>query len=314
LTKLGLAAFWETPPSLRGPLPHLEKQQTFNLLVGGSNPPRLTNPNYQSPDPSRQPTDLLTHFIESRRQGTSQRTIQFYRTFLTPFLSKYPLTSEGVRSFLSGLKCGNTKHTYYRAIHALCNWAVKEGYLVDNPIKNVEVPKIKKIVLPSLTNEQVDYLIEQADTLRNKVIISLFADSGMRLSELTSIKVSQIDWENCLITIWGKGGKQRKAPFTERTARLLGEYVCKNGSEDNIWHLSTWGIISVLRRLEEKTGLPCNPHTFRRTFASNLHRAGLDVEHIMRLGGWESLDMVLRYTKSVKFEESLRLYRGLERI
>ncbi len=45
---------------------------------------------------------------------------------------------------------------------------------------------------------------------------------------------------------------------------------------------------------------------------SNLHRAGLDVEHIMRLGGWESLDMVLRYTRSVKFEESLRLYRGME--
>jgi len=51
---------------------------------------------------------------------------------------------------------------------------------------------------------------------------------------------------------------------------------------------------------------------FPRTFASNLHRAGLDVEHIMRLGGWESLDMVVRCTRSVKFEESLKLYRELE--
>ena len=57
----------------------------------------------------------------------------------------------------------------------------------------------------------------------------------------------------------------------------------------------------------------CNQHTFRRTFASNLYRAGLDVEYIMRLGGWESLDMMLRYTRSVKFEESLRLYREMER-
>ncbi len=46
-------------------------------------------------------------------------------------------------------------------------------------------------------------------------------------------------------------------------------------------------------------------------FASNLHRAGLDVEHIMRLGGWESLDMVLRYTRSVKFEESLKIYKSM---
>jgi len=65
----------------------------------------------------------------------------------------------------------------------------------------------------------------------------------------------------------------------------------------------------VLRRLEQRTGLPCNPHTFRRVFASNLHRRGLDVEHIMCLGGWESLDMVLRYTKSARFEENLRLYQ-----
>lgn len=67
----------------------------------------------------------------------------------------------------------------------------------------------------------------------------------------------------------------------------------------------------MLLELAKKTGLPCNPHTFRRTFASNLHRSGLDVEHIMRLGGWESLDMVLRYTRSVKFEDSLKLYESI---
>lgn len=50
----------------------------------------------------------------------------------------------------------------------------------------------------------------------------------------------------------------------------------------------------------------------RRTFASNLHRAGLDVKHIMRLGDWESLDMVLRYTRSVKFEERLKLYQAIK--
>jgi site-specific recombinase XerD len=68
----------------------------------------------------------------------------------------------------------------------------------------------------------------------------------------------------------------------------------------------------MLYRLQAKTGLNCNSHTFRRTFASNLHRAGLDVEHIMRLGGWESLDMVLSYTRSVRFEESLRLYQAIQ--
>ncbi|TEU04525.1 MAG: site-specific integrase [Dehalococcoidia bacterium] len=67
----------------------------------------------------------------------------------------------------------------------------------------------------------------------------------------------------------------------------------------------------MLTRLGQRTGLPCNPHTFRRTFASNLHRSGIDIEHIMRLGGWESLDMVFRYTRSVKFEDSLKHYQAL---
>jgi site-specific recombinase XerD len=71
------------------------------------------------------------------------------------------------------------------------------------------------------------------------------------------------------------------------------------------------GIEIMLQRLGNQTGLICNPHTFRRTFASNLHRAGIDVEHIMRLGGWSSLDMVLTYTKSVKFEDSLKIYQQL---
>ena len=82
------------------------------------------------------------------------------------------------------------------------------------------------------------------------------------------------------------------------------------------WHHERFGVHychPTPDRLQERTGLNCNPRTFRRTFASNLHRAGPDVEHIMRLGGWESLDMVLRYTRSVRFEESLRLYRGMER-
>ena len=72
------------------------------------------------------------------------------------------------------------------------------------------------------------------------------------------------------------------------------------------------GIQIMLYRLPAKTGRTIIHIHSRRTFASNLHRAGLDVEHIMRLGGWESLDMVLRYTRSVRFEKSLRLYRGME--
>lgn len=67
----------------------------------------------------------------------------------------------------------------------------------------------------------------------------------------------------------------------------------------------------MLRRLKAKTGLPYNPHTFRRTFASILAKRGVDSLHIMRLGRWESIEMVEHYTRSIKFEDSLKLYTDI---
>jgi site-specific recombinase XerD len=280
---------------------------TFNQVVAGSRPARPTTKLSNS-----LLSILLSDFLNSRRQGISPRTLEFYEACLRPFVVNYELTPTDINSFLANLNCHNGKNAYYRAIRAFCNWLYRQGHMKDNPIKRVDTPKMTKVLLPSLTQEQVADLIDQAEAVRDKAIISLFADSGIRLNELVNIKESHIDWESRTVTVWGKGGKQRKAPFTKRTADLLRQIfrVNKvNGVSKNIWGLERRGIQIMLYRLQEKTGLSCNPHTFRRTFASNLHRAGLDVEHIMRLGGWESLDMVLRYTRSVKFEESLRLYQ-----
>jgi integrase/recombinase XerC/integrase/recombinase XerD len=196
----------------------------------------------------------------------------------------------------------------------------RNRYVKYNPIENVDPPKQSRKLLPCLNEDEVGYLIEQAGNARDKAIISLFADSGIRLNELVNIKPDDIDWESQTVTIMGKGSKQRKAPFSKRTAELITDYFRVNRVSSvsqktyiNIWDMTRRGIQIMLYRLERKTGLRCNPHTFRRTFASNLHRHGLDVEHIMRLGGWESLDMVLRYTRSVKFEESLMLYKELRK-
>ncbi len=255
---------------------------------------------------------LLYKFLKSRRQGISHHTIAFYRRCITPLLENYTLTPDGINKLLINLNCNaGGKLAYFRAIRAFCNWLVRNDYLKDSPIRKVDAPRPPKAILPSLTMEQVQYLIEQAENLRDKCIISLLADSGIRLNEIATIKPANIDWSNYTITIWGKGNKERKAPFTERTAVLLREWLSNNGTSLNIWGINRRQIQWMLYALEKQTGLKCNAHTFRRTFASNLHRQGLDIEHIMRLGGWESLDMVIRYTRSVKFEDSLKHYHSL---
>ena len=117
---------------------------------------------------------------------------------------------------------------------------------------------MKKIILPSLTPEQVEYLIQEADTIRDKAIISLFADSGIRLTELLSIKEQHIDWDTNTVIIWGKSGKRRKALFTRRTAELLKKVLAGSNGHVNIWGLRKRGVQIMLYRLQERTGLPCN--------------------------------------------------------
>ena len=291
----------------------------MNQGVTGSRPVRPTI-HFREKSSNPPLSDWLARFLKSRRQGISPRTNEFYRTLLSPFVNTCELTPDSINTFLSRLTCANGKNAYYRAIRAFCNWLHRQGYITNNPITRVDPPKMKRIILPSLTPEQVEYLIQSADSIRDKAIISLFADSGIRLTELLSIKEPHIDFDTNTVIIWGKGGKQRKAPFTRRTADLLQEYfkvkgvsiVNENVYISNIWGLKKRGVQIMLWRLEQRTRLPCNPHTFRRTFACNLHRKGLSTLDLMHLGGWSDLSMVLRYTWTVTFEDCLKHYQAVE--
>jgi site-specific recombinase XerD len=226
---------------------------------------------------------------------------------ITEFIKSRQCSGGGKHAY-----CG--KHAYYRVLRAFYNWlySPRSGYNLnsqDNPILAVDPPKVEKKILPSLTIEQIEYLIDQLECSRDKAIISLFCDTGLRISELAAIKANDIDWDNRLIRVWCKGKKEGLAVFGLKTELIikqwLSEYSPNGGS---IWGINKWGIEDMLKRLKAETGLPCNAHTFRRTFASILAKRGVDSLHIMRLGRWESIQMVERYTRSVRFEDSLKLY------
>ena len=180
-------------------------------------------------------------------------------------------------------------------------------YGLPNPIKHLPAPKVGKLILPSLDEEQVRLLIDAVDNARDKAIISLFTESGLRLTELTNIKLGDIDGQNRLVKkVLGKGRKEAYAPFGELSEQYLKDWLSQfNPNGGNIWGLNQWGITSMLKRLQKETGLPCNPHTFRRTFACLLRKAGVDTMTIKDLGRWESLEVVQRYTRSVSFHDSL---------
>jgi site-specific recombinase XerD len=184
-------------------------------------------------------------------------------------------------------------------------------YGIDNPMTGVQAPILSKLILPSLTREQVQNLIDTVDSPRDRAIIALFAESGLRLSELAGIKASDIDWRSQTIRVMGKGRKEALAPFGALSEGYLKAWLAEyspNGS--CVWGINARGVQIMLKRLQEKTGVPCNAHTFRRTFAVLLRKAGVDCLTIRDLGRWETVSMVERYTRSFNFSDAMKFYKG----
>jgi len=259
-------------------------------------------------------------FLRTRRDGISPKTITFYRSYLSkaiPVLGLYP-HSVSLNKYLNSLPCSvGGKHAYYRAISVFYNWlySARSGFDFnsrENPIDLIDPPKKPKHILPSLKLEQVISLIDRANSIRDKAIISLFCESGMRLSELVNIKRNEIDWESNTIRVIGKGNKEGYAPFGDMSKGYLVAWLNEYNPEPNqkVWDIGFWGVKSMLDDLKSKTGLPCNPHTFRRTFACLLRKQGIDTMTIKDLGRWESLEMVQRYTRSITFQDSMKFYEA----
>ncbi|MDM7999312.1 MAG: tyrosine-type recombinase/integrase [Dehalococcoidia bacterium] len=226
-------------------------------------------------------------------------------------------TPAKINAYLNSLPCSQAgKHAYFRAMKAFYRWlySPRSGFNLQsqaNPMTWVDAPKVPKRILPSLSREEVEAVIEQAECVRDKAIVSLFTESGLRLTELANIRLSDIDWSNRTVRTIGKGNKEALAPFGEQSGRYLKAWLAEyhpNGS--NFWGMNRWQIVVIMRNLKAKTDLPCNPHTFRRTFACLLRKAGVDTMTIRDLGRWESLEMVQRYTRSVTFEDSLRFHKA----
>ncbi len=260
--------------------------------------------------------DYFESFMQSRESlGVSPNTIRFYRERLSKFIYNVDYlktTRKDIQQYLNTIPPNRyglgTRHASFRSLKTFYRWLSTE-YGFINPMQHMSAPILGKPILPSLEKEQVMFLISIASSVRDKAIISLFTESGLRLFELAKIKPNHINWTNRTIQVMGKGRKEALAAFGELTEQYLKGLLEQYVPDGNIWGITESGIVSMLKRLEAATGLPCNPHTFRRTFACLLRKAGVDTMIIKDLGRWESLEMVQRYTRSVDFDQSLKFYK-----
>lgn len=163
-------------------------------------------------------------------------------------------------------------------------------------------PRRQKRLLPAISKEQLDILVNHALTERDKVTLNLLWYSGMRLSEAANVKAKDFNWQEGTVVVLGKGNKYRKA--------LAGNGVVKQWfSCHDTFEVTAKAIQTMLQRLGKETGIKCNAHSFRRGFCVHQVKSGLSTRVVQALGGWEQLSMVEHYSKSLTFDDALHAYR-----
>ena len=261
---------------------------------------------------------ILETFIAFKKatKGLTISGEKWLRVTLGPFLQwlSTPLpdaTKQHIIQFLAQYE-GKPwrRHSFYRAFKTFWKWLAEE-YQLDNLMTGIPAPKTPDVVLHTITPTDIDRLIQEANTSRDKAIIALLADSGARRSELASTETEDLDLENYRIKVVGKGNKEGYLVFGPRTAELLKQHIEESQPTDRLFGLNSYGVQTMLRRLEEQTGIKCNAHAFRRGFATALRHAGVGELDIQQLGRWSSLEMVRRYTKAYTFDDAAKRYKPI---
>jgi len=205
----------------------------------------------------------------------------------------------------------NTQNAYYRTLTAFFRWLCQEKRIGTSPMERVPAPKVPLEQIKPLTPDELGKLLRQPDVttftgLRDATFIALLADSGLRLSEATSIKVSEIDLKQRAVAVVGKGGRPRVVFFGDTAARYLREYLKRRdaGPEDLVF-ISSLGepmcrytMTTRLRRYGQEAGIVgkrVSPHTLRHTFAVSWLIGGGDALSLQRLLGHSTQVMTARY-------------------
>ena len=262
-------------------------------------------------------------------EGKTRRTVQAYAETLRRF--RAICAAEGlpdrvaafrpahIYAFLkvisdSGVSLG-TRHRRFRETRAFFSWCTRMGYTARNPFTGIPNVKVEQKVIQPLTEGEIQALLAVCDPAgefgcRNRAIILLFLDTGMRLAELHQLTLADVSWETRRIHIrHGKGRKQRVVPFGDGPDEALRDYIARFRSEApgalfltiersrkprGPMNPSLLG--TLFTRLGARAGVHANPHRFRHTFATwaiESHARELDVQYLL---GHSTSAMVRRYS------------------
>jgi integrase/recombinase XerD len=249
--------------------------------------------------------DKLKQFAEAQITVINPEliTLQHLRDFLQ-WINELGMIPSSQARILSGIK-------------AFYKFMLMEDLIVADPTELLESPKVQRKLPDTLSYHEINQLISAIDLSkpdgpRNKAILEMLYSCGLRVSELTELKISNLHLDIEFIKVMGKGSKERLVPVSQTAITALQQWLqhskvhvaIKKGEEDLVFlnrrgtRLSRVFIFMLIKQLAEAIGLKktISPHTFRHSFATHLIEGGADLRAVQDMLGHESITTTEIYT------------------
>ena len=222
------------------------------------------------------------------------------------------VTAEDISNYLISLSDLLSKRSQARILSSLnsfFDYLGLEGEREDNPASMVDAPKLGQYLPVVLSVEEVRDILDSARNSRDRAILEVLYGCGLRVSELCSLKISQVYLDDLFVKVKGKGSKERLVPMAESTAEAISAYLAErresdSKNEDTLFlnrfgaALSRVAVFNLVKDSALRAGVSKNisPHSFRHSFATHLIENGADLRVVQEMLGHESILTTEIYT------------------
>ena len=260
-------------------------------------------------------------------KGLSNNTVKAYEADISSFFQwldnedlKYKnLQEDHINQYISFLfqrkMRSSSVNRKISSIKSFYIFLVKRNFLKNSPLNDLVTPKQEKYLPESMSEAEVDKLLNSPDVAnkienRDKAMIEMLYATGMRISELVNLKITDVDMKRCVVKVFGKGSKERLVPFGETALDSLKSYLNnrERSSSKEIFlsnrgkkmtRVAFWQRVKVYI-IRENLKNSISPHTLRHAFATHLLNRGADLRSVQLLLGHSDLSTTQIYTHIAK--------------
>lgn len=251
---------------------------------------------------------LLRKYLATKRiEGKSEKTIRRYADLLSMFICKmdkrlHEITAFDIRLYLSLYKeqrkvCNRTLENMRKVLSSFFGWLRDEEFIPTNPCRSVKSIKYDKVIRLPFSQEELEKLKNSCTNARDIALIHFLHATGCRVSEVVSVDIADVDFQNRQLVVYGKGGKERTVYLTQVATMYLESYLQERNDGSNALfigkgsgRLQKNGIETAVKRIGKLAGVKnVHPHRFRRTLATDLISKGASLQDVQMILGHEDI-------------------------